>query len=779
VREVRVGCVLFFTIRNSARAYRFACAILPPLKLRSHFALLVAVTLIPVLLLAVSVVFLVQRESRISVERGLQEKARALAVAIDREFESSITALSSLAAAPALDLPDLAVFYEQARRTRDLNRRWLTIYLVEASGRQLMTLLRPLGTALPDAGGFEFVQAVRQSGRPYVSNLEFGPVSRRHVIHINVPVFRDGRVRYILGASILPDTLADLLTGQIGSPGSLTAVRDRRDILVARSHDHPLHVGRAPGEELKKKIRFARESGATVFEIDSLEGNAMLAAASRVPASDFTVLVAVPTATVFAEPQKLWRLLSVGGIALLLMALVVSTALARRIARPITALSKAAMELANGQPISASSPSAVTEVSEVRDAMVRTAAALRERAAERERRIAAETAHAEADRRAQIMERLSRDKDEFLAMLGHELRNPLGAIASANAVLDRVGNPESLANRARVIIGRQVQHLVHIVDDLLDVSRVTMGKIILTRRAVDLYGIARRCLENLETDGRTKLHELTVHGGPVWVEGDETRLEQIAGNLITNALKYTPAGGRIWVTVAEEAGEAVLRVQDTGIGIPAERLPHVFDLFFQGERSLDRTHGGLGIGLTLVKRLTELHGGRVAATSDGVNRGSTFTVYLPAINAARSRDVRPVSERHAGRYCRRHRIVIIEDNADARDMLTTTLQLSGHVVWDAEDGERGIEQVVLQQPDAVVIDIGLPGQNGYDIARKLRELPGGEKLRLIAVTGYGQAEDRRRSEDAGFNVHLVKPVDVAQLESMLDGDASAVTTVSR
>ncbi len=752
---------------------------LPPLKLRSHFALLVAVTLVPVLILAVTVMFLVQRERRGSVERGLQEKARALAVAIDREFESSVTALNSLAATPFLDTPDLPAFYEQARRTRDVNRRWLTVYLVEASGRQLMTLLRPLGATLPDAGAFDFVQAVRRSGQPYVSDLEFGTISQRHVIHVNVPVIREGRVRYILGASVLTDALADLLTGQVDSLGSLATVRDRRDVLVARSRDHARHLGRAPGVKFKEKIRLARERGATVFEIDSLEGSPMLAAASRVPTSDFMVVVAVPIAAVAAEPQRLWGLLSVGGIAVLAGALVVSAVLARRIARPITALSRAAAELANGEPISPSPPSPVAEVSAVREAMVRTAAALGERAAERERRLAAETAQAEAERRTQTMERLSREKDEFLAMLGHELRNPLGAIASANVVLGRVGNAEPPAARARAIIGRQLQHLVDIVDDLLDMSRVTMGKIVLTLRTVDLAGVVGHCLDTLETDGRTKGHDVTFDGRSVWVSGDETRLEQIAGNVITNALKYTPAGGRIRVSVAQEGNEAVLRVQDTGIGILPERLPQIFDLFFQGERTLDRSHGGLGIGLTLVKRLTELHGGRVAAASDGINHGSTFTIRLPAIVPVERNDGPLLAKEEGARHPVVHRIVVIEDNADAREMLTTALELAGHAVWDAEDGPRGIEQVRLRKPDAVVVDIGLPGLDGYEVGRRLRELPGGSALRLIAVTGYGQAEDRRRSEDAGFDAHLVKPIDATQLERVLGGEAARVQRAVR
>jgi signal transduction histidine kinase/ActR/RegA family two-component response regulator len=739
---------------------------LPALKLRTHFALLVAVTLVPVLVLAVSIVFLVQRERRLSFERGLQEKTGALAVAIDREFESSITALNSLAATPFLDLPDLPAFYEQAMRTRAVNRRWLTVYLVEPSGRQLMTLLRPLGTALPDASAFDFVQAVRQTGQPYVSNLEFGPVSRRHIIHINVPVMRQGRLRYILGASVVTDALADVLTGQVSSAGSLAAVRDRRDILVARSRDHQRYLGRPPSPEFKEKIRSARERGATLFEAESLEGSPVLVAVSRVPTSDFSVLVAVPVAAVAAEPQRLWGLLSVGGIVLLAAALVISALLARRIARPIMALSKAAGELANGQPISMSPTSPVAEVSAVRDAMVRTAEALRERSAERERRLAAEAARAEAERRTHTMEQLSREKDEFLAMLGHELRNPLGAIASANSVLGLVGNAEPSAGRARAIIGRQVQHLVDIVDDLLDVSRVTMGKIVLTRRPVDFAGVVSRCLDSLTVDGRTRAHEVSFDSRSVWVDGDETRLEQIAGNIITNALKYTPTGGRVRISVAQENNEAVLRVQDNGLGISAERLPQIFDLFYQGERPLDRSHGGLGIGLTLVKRLTELHGGRVAAASGGVNKGTTFSVHLPAIATVTPNDSRLLFEENSAPPMI-HRVVLIEDNDDAREMLRTALALAGHIVWEAEDGLRGIELVRSRRPDAVVVDINLPGLNGYEVGRRLRELPEGHRLRLIALTGYGQAEDRRRSKEAGFDAHLVKPIDAARLERVL------------
>jgi signal transduction histidine kinase len=732
------------------------------MKLRTHFVLLVSATLVPVLVLAIGILLLGQREWQASVEGGLQDTARALAVAVDRELASTVTALRTLGASPSLDDRNFQLFYEQARRARDDNPGWLTVYLVEASGHQVLTLLRPLGTVLPNAGAFEYVRAVRETGQPHVSNLEFGPVSQRQVITINVPVFRDGRVRYVLGASLVTDALADLLARQVRSGESLAAIRDRNDILVARSRDHHRYVGRPPTAEFADKLRIARQRGEDVFDVESLDGPRVYAAVSRVPTSDFAVVVAVPFAAVVDAPHKFWWVLSIGTVVIFASALGVSALLARRIARPMAHLSKAAAELARGELISPSPPSSVPEVAAVRDAMVRAADALRERSAEHERRLAAETAHAEAEQRMRILERVGREKDEFLAMLGHELRNPLGAVANAMAVLNQVGSQEKAAVRARAVIDRQVEHLVGVVHDLLDVSRVTLGKIVLTRRPVDLAEVVRRSLENLDTAARTSRHDITFESEPVWVDGDEIRLEQITNNLLANALKYTPPGGRIWVTVGAEEGQAVLRVQDTGIGILADRLPLIFDLFFQGERGLDRSQGGLGIGLTLAKRLVELHGGTIAAASEGPNRGTTFTIRLPRVAPASAR-----REAVAGDRGVRRRVLIIEDNDDAREMLKTSLEVLGHTVYEAEDGVRGVERASTLQPDVAVVDIGLPGLDGYDVARRVRALPGGTRMLLIAVTGYGQPDDRRRSREVGFDAHLVKPVGPDELDRLI------------
>jgi PAS domain S-box-containing protein len=367
----------------------------------------------------------------------------------------------------------------------------------------------------------------------------------------------------------------------------------------------------------------------------------------------------------------------------------------------------------------------------------------------------------ERDRAARLYEEaqaVDRRKDELLAMLGHELRNPLGAIRTALQVVNHADTtPEEVA-RQRAIIDRQMRHVVGLVDDLLDVSRAMSGRITLEPHRLDLNEIARRCLLAAEHDERAPDHDLSlsVHAAPVPVLGDPVRLEQIVSGLLDNALKYTPAGGQIEMRIAREDGHGVIRIRDTGIGIPPDVLPRVFDVFMQADVSLARSRGGLGLGLTLVRKLTELHGGRVAAESEGAGRGSQFVVALPlAPDAAGSDDAAAATARPATPS---RRVLIIEDNADARDALRALLELWGHRVETANDGPHGFELALAKRPDVVIVDIGLPGLDGYHVAQGLRAALGAGTVFLIALTGYGQPDDRRRAFEAGFDVHLVKPV---------------------
>jgi signal transduction histidine kinase/DNA-binding response OmpR family regulator len=347
-----------------------------------------------------------------------------------------------------------------------------------------------------------------------------------------------------------------------------------------------------------------------------------------------------------------------------------------------------------------------------------------------------------------------RRKDEFLAMLAHELRNPLGAISNAVAVLERIGSRDGDSTKLRGVIGRQTKHLARLVDDLLDVARVTTGRIVVERQPIAFAELVERALQATTAVGKTANHHISWSGEPVWVMGDSLRLEQIVANLVDNALRYTPRGGKISVEVGIESAEAVLRVRDSGQGIPAALLPRIFDLFVRGAGSHERSTGGLGLGLTLVRRLVELQGGTVQAQSAGPGLGSEFIVRLPA------GEIPPMAEALvAPRSLRSTRILIVEDNDDARESLRVMLELDGHDVMTAATGEDGLDRALAHGPTIALVDLGLPGLDGFEVARRLRAVPQGADMHLVAITGYGQPMDRARTRAAGFDAHLVKPVD--------------------
>jgi PAS domain S-box-containing protein len=357
-------------------------------------------------------------------------------------------------------------------------------------------------------------------------------------------------------------------------------------------------------------------------------------------------------------------------------------------------------------------------------------------------------------------EAASRAKDEFLTMLSHELRNPLGAISAAIDVLEVADPAGPVGGEARAIIARQTRNLAHMMNDLLDVGRVISGKILLAHQTVNLAAVVRRVEETLAITGEASKHELHLDLEDVWIDGDAVRIEQVATNLLTNAVKYTPAGRPIRVTVGFDQGAAVLQVQDAGMGIPAALLPHIFDLFVQGQRTLDRRAGGLGIGLTLVRRLVELHGGTVGVESS--DEGSRFTVRLPAVPApaAVSSDTLPPS--------RRRKVLVVEDNDDVLSALRSKLELDGHTVSTAVNGIEGLTRLLKLKPEVSIVDIGLPGLTGFELARHARAA--GYAGRMIALSGYGAERDAQEALVAGFDAYLVKPVDRNQLRASLSAD---------
>jgi PAS domain S-box-containing protein len=361
----------------------------------------------------------------------------------------------------------------------------------------------------------------------------------------------------------------------------------------------------------------------------------------------------------------------------------------------------------------------------------------------------------------------NRRKTEFLALLAHELRNPLAPISNAVRAL-RVGHGDAKVVRAALgMFERQVGQLERLVDDLLDLSRVTRGKMVLRKQPVELVPIVEQAVEAARARYGSLDQELTVTlpTQPVYLSADPARLAQVIGNLLNNACKFTDSGGHIALTVTHEGAQAVVRVRDNGIGIAAEQVPHLFKMFTQADTSLERTRDGLGIGLTLVKALVEMHGGTVEARSAGLGRGSEFEVRLPTL-AASSTTVEQAAEGEPPATVG-HRILIVDDNYDGAESLAMLLEEVGHETYTAHDGIAALEMTERIRPDAVLLDIGLPKLNGYEVCKRLRECSWAEGLVIVALTGWGQDEDRQRSLDAGFDTHLVKPVDHSVLMRLL------------
>jgi signal transduction histidine kinase/CheY-like chemotaxis protein len=359
-----------------------------------------------------------------------------------------------------------------------------------------------------------------------------------------------------------------------------------------------------------------------------------------------------------------------------------------------------------------------------------------------------------------------RHKNEFLAMLSHELRNPLAPILNAVQLLRLQPDESKVQRQAHTIIERQLGQLVHLVDDLLEVTRISTGKIHLQREQLDMRAIVECSVETVRLLIEQRRHVLTVHlpPSPIWIDGDSTRLEQVVVNLLNNAAKYTDDGGQIGLSLQQVGNEAVLQVRDSGVGIAPELMPHIFDLFTQADRSLARSQGGLGIGLSLVQRLVEMHGGKVTASSV-VGQGSEFIVRLPVALTAEPRPPSPPTEKtqSAGSSLR---VLVVDDNVDMVTSLAMLLRESGHDVRTAPDGSTALEAALAYRPDVALLDLGLPGLNGFEIAKRMRQQPILQKVVLVAMTGYGKESDRQRSREAGFDHYLVKPTKLEKLQEI-------------
>jgi signal transduction histidine kinase len=713
--------------------------------------ILVAAAILPLALVAGVALFIIAKQQREQVARAGLEITRALSTAVDAELERSLSVITALSAARALDQHDFARFHDAMSQVVARDPSWLTVLLADPAGKILVDATRPLGAPagpILERESFERAVSTREAA---IGNIARGE-SGRWALPVRVPVIRDGKLLYVLTAVVKVDGIREVLDRQRLPQDWVASVFDAKGMRAARSRQHDEFVAREPSPSLTRLMAGNAHEGTGIT--DALEGDRIYTAFSRSPETGWTVAIGIPVGLI---DTAVWRSLATYGTGILLsigLGLVAAVFIGRSVARPIDELRAAAEALGRRQTVRPPDTD-IAEIRHVADSLL-VAADERARAeAEREQLLASE------QQARAVAEEANRSKDEFLAMLGHELRNPLGAIANANQLL-RIGNADA-ENHAREVIGRQVQHLVRMMDDLLDAARAMTGKIVLQRQPLDLQQAALHAVSALRTAGRTGNRRLVHRLESVWVDADPTRIEQIFGNLLGNALKFTPDDGVITVSVGRERDEAVLRVADNGIGMARGLAERVFEPFVQGERPLDRSQGGLGIGLTLVKRLAELHGGKASAESDGPGRGSAFNVRLPAI--AQPAVARAPSTH---RMIEPRDVLIVEDNEDARETLRRMLELDGHRVRVAADGVAGLEAVGADVPEIALIDVGLPRMDGYELARRIRgEIGGTRRPYLVAVTGYGLPEDRARSREAGFDLHLVKPVDPAELAEVL------------
>jgi signal transduction histidine kinase/CheY-like chemotaxis protein len=719
------------------------------LRLRSHLVVLVLAAAVPLLVFAGLIVRQDLAERREVVDRGMRETVRALSLAVDGEVKTSLAVLETLAASPFLDRADLGAFYEICARAMQ-SRRGAYVVLFDISGKALLNSSRPYGAPLPNPvigtrppgsalkypdvplGGGDPVRNVLETGAPIISDLFVSLVTGAPRIGLDIPVTRDGRLRYVLEMSIDAAEFTRLLAGQRPPADAVLALVDRKGLVMARTLDAEGRVGRPLAPELARQIA-GTDTGSGVGRTS--EGMSVYHVYARSPVTGWTTSLGIASSVALAPLSDSLAILTGGAAIAVVLGLAAALVIGRRITAPIGRLADSAGALARGERPQLAMP--VRELEELHAALVSAGAKARE------------GAEAQA---------ASRAKDEFLAMLSHELRNPLAALSSAAHVL-KVAVPSSdAAIKARGVIERQTKHMSRLIGDLLDIGRINAGKLGLERERLDLAEVVSGVVNTWRRSARLERHRVSCATQPVWLEADQARIEQITANLLDNALKFTPAGKTVTVGVKPEGSDAVLSVADEGRGLAQGEAGRVFDLFVSGPGS----EGGLGIGLALVRQLAELHGGSVSVASAGPGKGAEFTVRLPSVRP-------PVAQEPAGaaRSAVPRSVLIVEDNDDARQMLEAALALGGHEVRSARDGASGLALAAGSPPDVVLIDIALPDMDGYEVARRLRAVPGGERMGLVAVTGYGQPEDQRRARDAGFNAHLVKPVSTDRLKQVI------------
>jgi signal transduction histidine kinase/ActR/RegA family two-component response regulator len=736
------------------------------MRLRSSLFLLSLATAIPLVafgLLAATFVVRLENESLVSAAKA---RNRAAMSAVDAELRGAVDMLKALSVARSLATDDLAAFDTLGRSVLATQPSWVTLLLHDPSGRQIVNAGAPTGTPLPDkpAAPASIETAIR-TGQPVVDNLVSAqtPQFRGQLgIPIRVPIVRDGHAVYVLTAVLSPETFQRLLVGQDLPDGWVSGLVDGEGRLIARV---PMIVPGTPASrDYMRHVEGAREGW---YRGKTIEGEDTYTAFFRSDLTGWTIGYAMPAAAVSGGVARAAWLMGAGIAVSLVAAALIGVWLSRRIAQPMSQLADAAALLANGS-VPPRVSSTIDEVERLSIALDDAANAITERDGD------LRTSEARLREQADELRRANTNKSHFLALLSHELRNPLAPLRTGLALLKLRHDPQGLAE-TRTMMERQIAHLVRLIDDLLDVSRIDRGQLELRRERIALDGVVRSAIETARPGIQLKQQELVVRYAPepLYVDGDAVRLSQVVSNLLNNASKFTPAYGHIEIATGHEGDEVTITVQDDGIGFPSDESERIFDMFVQLDSSRNRAAAGLGLGLSLVRSVVEMHGGRIEARSAGVGRGAAFTVRL-----RRSATPKPlaVSQPHAIPSSK-NRVLVVDDNTDAADSLAELLRLEGFDVHVSYDGAKALEVAKVFHPDVAFIDLNLPGLSGIELALALRREPWAAGLRLIAVTGMGQQSDLEATRAAGFHVHLTKPVEAEVIARLASGPSAHIVAL--
>jgi signal transduction histidine kinase/CheY-like chemotaxis protein len=730
--------------------------------------LLTAAAIVPLALMAGMSLHALQRQHNTQAERVGRELARSVANAVDADLRRYISVLETLAPTPTLDHDDPA-FRERAARAIVSLPEWSAIVLADRSGHPLVDTRSLDGSELTPVEEQDSFDRVVRTRAPAIGSLERH--SKGWFFAVRVPVVHGADVRYVVTALVRPDAIRDALSRQELPSDWVISIIDTNGRRVARSRAHEENLGGYLSDSARDLVSGGRAEGFGVSY--TLENERIFTPYSRLALSGWIAVLGIPTASVDAAAYRSIGFYGGGVVLSIVLGALGALWVARTVTRPIGELRAAAEALGRKQAPRRPHTS-IQEIRHVGVAMQTAAEELARGEAERESLLKKERLAREA------AEAADRAKDEFMAVLSHELRTPLNAVYGwAKMLQSGELRDEAAAGKAKDAIVRNADVQIKLIDDLLDLSRISSGKMRLDLRRVEIDAVVQGALDAVRPAADAKAirirTKIDVHADSV--VGDPARLQQVVWNLLMNAIKFTPSGGEIDVALRRDASSLAISIADTGQGIAPDMLPHVFERFRQADSSSTRAHGGLGIGLALVKHLVELHGGTVVAQSAGQGRGATFTVRLPVAlmevpaeggvsgpSPAAAADSRTVLTRLDG-----VRVLAADDDAEGLALVQTILTRAGADVRTSLSASEALDLFDEWRPDVLVCDIEMPGEDGYSLIRKVRarSTDDGGRTPAIALTAYGRPQDRVRALAAGFNMHIPKPVDPGELTTII------------